>query len=341
MRLLDRLRFCIRARHFSPRTEEAYLFWVRRYILFHGKRHPAELDAPAAVQTFMLALAQKASASTVKQAMSALVFFHGQVLGRELPWIEGLVMPKRPLYRPVVLSRSEVAVLLGAMEGSWALMASLMYGGGLRLNECLALRIKDLDLERCEITVRQGKGRKDRLTCLPVSLVQPLRAHIDRMRRVWQGDRDNAQPGVALPNGLERKFPNAGKEWPWFWVFPSRRPARDPRSGVLRRHHVYDQSFARMLKLALRACELGKRVTSHSFRHSFATHMIEAGYDIRTVQELLGHADVSTTQIYTHVLNRGAHGVRSPADALSAPFETSKAGALTTREVPATGTDAA
>ena len=316
MRLLDRLRFAIRARHFSLRTEEAYVHWVRHFILFHGKRHPLELQAAEAVRSFIQQTSVCSSASTVRQAMSALVFFYAQVLHQELPWIEDLTTPKRPAYRPVVLSREEVAAVLSHLEGTWGLIGSLLYGSGMRLNECLGLRVKDLDLDRGEILVRQGKGKKDRITCLPLRLSPRLRVHLEKVRQVWENDRRANLPGVSLPAGLERKYPGAGREWPWYWVFPSKRPARDPRSGVMRRHHVFDQSFGRALKMAVLASGISKRMTSHGFRHSFATHMIEAGYDIRTVQELLGHADVSTTQIYTHVLNRGRLAVTSPADSL-------------------------
>ncbi len=316
MRLLDRLRFVIRARHFSLRTEEAYVFWVRQFILFHGKRHPLELPAAEAVRSFIHQKSVCASASTVRQAMSALVFFYAHVLYRELPWIESLVTPKRPAYRPVVLSQEEVTAVLSHLRGTWGLIGGLLYGSGMRLNECLGLRVKDLDLDRIEILVRQGKGKKDRITCLPQRLVPPLREHLNTVRQCWENDRHADLPGVTLPDGLERKYPGAGRDWPWYWVFPSRRIARDPRTGTWRRHHVFDQSFGRALRLAVIASGISKRMTSHGFRHSFATHMIEAGYDIRTVQELLGHADVSTTQIYTHVLNRGRLAVTSPADLL-------------------------
>jgi integron integrase len=315
LKLLDQLRYAVRARHFSLRTEDTYVFWVRRYILFHGKQHPGSLQ-PDAVRAFVnnLSVDQQLSASTVKQALSALVFFHSHVLQHDLPWIDGLVSPKASRYVPVVLTPQELVAVFAKLEGTWSLIARLLYGSGMRLNECLGLRLKDLDLNRLEVVVRQGKGKKDRQTCIPASLVPELTEQIRKVRVVWEADRNSHLAGVILPGSLERKYPNAGKEWPWFWVFPSQRPALDPRSGIWRRHHVFDQSFARALKIAASAAGIQKRVTSHCFRHSFATHLIENGYDIRTVQELLGHADVSTTQIYTHVLNRGGRGVRSPLD---------------------------
>jgi integron integrase len=313
MRVLDRLRFALRARHYSHRTEEVYVFWLRRYILFHGKQHPENLP-PESVREFInyQSVVGNCAASTVRQALSALVFFHSQVLQRELPWIEGLVTPKKPVRQPVVLSQKEVGAILNKLEGSWLIIAQLPYGSGLRLNEALSLRIKDLDFDRLELTIRQAKGKKDRVTCLSAHLVPILQEHISKVKEVWQYDRTNDRVGVFMPGALDRKYPNAGREWPWYFVFPSRRLLVDPRSKVRRRHHVLDQSFARALHLALKASDVAKRVTSHSFRHSFATHLLEAGYDIRTVQELLGHSDVKTTQIYTHVLNRGGLGVRSP-----------------------------
>jgi integron integrase len=322
MKLLDRLRFAIRARHYSLRTEEAYVYWVRQFILFSDKKHPADLP-PETIKAFInhQSVHLENSASTVRQALSALVFFYAQVLQIELPWIEGLVTPKKPFFRPSVMTPLEVAMVIKELEGTWALVARVLYGSGLRLNEGLALRVKDVDLERLELLVRQAKGKKDRVTCLPMSLVEPLRIHLKRVRALWEEDRDLKRSGVLLPTGLERKFPRAGEEWAWFWVFPSKRMSKDPRSGKWRRHHVFDQTFARVLKQAVFRSKISKRVTSHTFRHSFATHLIESGYDIRTVQELLGHSDVSTTQIYTHVLNKGGLGVKSPADTLAIQIE--------------------
>ncbi len=322
MKLLDRLRFAIRARHYSLRTEEAYVYWVRQFIFFSDKKHPADLP-PESIKAFInhQSVHMESSASTVRQAMSALVFFYAQVLRIELPWIEGLVTPKKPFFLPSVMTPLEVAKVINELEGTWALVARVLYGSGLRLNEGLALRVKDVDLERLELLVRQAKGKKDRVTCLPLSLVEPMRIHLKRVRALWEEDRDLRRSGVLLPVGLERKFPRAGEEWAWFWVFPSKRMSKDPRSGKWRRHHVFDQTFSRVLKQAVFKSKVGKRVTSHTFRHSFATHLIENGYDIRTVQELLGHSDVSTTQIYTHVLNRGGLGVKSPADTLALQIE--------------------
>jgi integron integrase len=317
MRLLDRLRYAIRARQYSYKTELAYVMWARDFIRFNDRRHPAELG-PEEIRRYVdhLSVQRNCAASTFRQALSALVFLYSQVIGKELPWIEGLRTPKKPVRQPVVLTPGEITRVFAQMEGTLALIAELMYGTGMRLNECLSIRVKDLDLERREAIVRQGKGKKDRVTCLPDQLVEPLRAHLLRIRELWGYDQSLRMPGVYLPDALERKYPNAPKEWGWFWVFPSRKLALDPRSGIRRRHHLYEQSFSRALKRATFAAKIAKPVTSHALRHSFATHLIENGYDIRTVQELLGHSDVSTTQIYTHVLNRGGRGVRSPFDRL-------------------------
>ncbi len=317
LKLLDQLRYVCRARHYSLRTEDAYTMWVRKYVVFHNKQHPSLLGGPH-VQAFIqyLSVDKECSASTVRQALCAIVFFYREVLKLELPWIDGLITPKRPIYVPVVFSQREVQNLFNALEGTWRLIAQVLYGGGLRLNEALQLRIKDVDFDRQTLTIRQAKGAKDRYTCLPASLIEPLKCHITKVREVWLADAKSQHAGVFMPPALERKLKGAGKEWPWFWVFPSRQLSVDPRSRVIRRHHVYDQSFARALKLAAQDAGINKRAISHAFRHSFATHMIEAGYDIRTVQELLGHRDVSTTQIYTHVLNRGRNAVISPGDRL-------------------------
>jgi integron integrase len=317
LKLIDQLIYVCRARHYSLRTEEAYTFWMRKFILFHDKKHPNELGG-LQVQSFIqfLSVDRECSASTVRQALSAIVFFYREVLKSELPWIDGLATPKKPTYIPLVFSQKEVQAIFNELEGTWRLIAQALYGGGLRINEALSLRIKDIDFDRQAIVIRQAKGAKDRHTCLPASLIEPMKAHFEKVQRVWAADRGNNQPGVFIPTALERKYKNAGKEWAWFWVFPSQKLGLDPRSKIYRRHHVYDQSFSRALKLAAKDSGLHKRVTSHAFRHSFATHMIEAGYDIRTVQELLGHRDVSTTQIYTHVLNKNKHAVISPADRL-------------------------
>jgi integron integrase len=301
----------------SLTTEESYVFWAKKFILFHGKQHPDKLGSDA-VRAFVnhQSVVANCAASTIRQALSALVFFYAQVLQKPLPWIEGLVTPKKPARQPVVLSQKEVTAILEQLQGTWQIVAQLLYGSGLRLNEALELRVKDLDLDRLELTVRQGKGKKDRVTCLSSFLVPTLKAHLISIKQVWQSDRKRDLPGVYLPGALDRKYPSAGREWAWYFVFPSRRLLLDPRSQIVRRHHILDQAFARALGIALRSSGVAKRVTSHSFRHSFATHLLESGYDIRTVQELLGHADVKTTQIYTHVLNRGGLGVLSPVEGL-------------------------
>ncbi|MGA7615798.1 MAG: integron integrase [Thermoanaerobaculia bacterium] len=316
-KLLDQVRDTIRAKHYSSRTEETYLQWIRRFILFHNKRHPSSMGSEE-INRYLthLAVDGHVSSSTQNQALSAILFLYREVLKEELQPLE-VIRAKKPKRLPVVLTRIEVAKLIGQMSGTPRLMAGLLYGGGLRQIECLRLRIKDLELERLEVTVRDGKGRKDRVTTLPETLVAPLRAHLARLEGLWKSDREEGLAGVWLPDALERKYPNAGREWPWQWVFPSRHVSTDPRSGIRRRHHVMEKHLQRAVKEATARAGISKKVTCHSFRHSFATHLLEDGYDIRTVQELLGHADVTTTMIYTHVLNRpGTKGVRSPADGL-------------------------
>ena len=314
-RLLEVVRERIRYRHFSYRTEQAYVGWVRRYIGFHGRRHPREMGAPK-IEAFLNHLANERSvaASTHNQALSALLFLYGDVLGIELPWLGEIERPMRPSRLPVVLSRDEVRALLAQLDGLPALMAGLLYGTGLRLMECVRLRVKDLDLDRGEILVRQGKGGKDRVTMVPRSLVGPLRRQLAHARAAWAADRAAGLPGVELPGALASKYPRAGESWGWFWVFPAPGPSRDPRSGIRRHHHLHEESLQRAIKRAVRAAGIAKPATTHALRHAFATHLLESGYDIRTVQELLGHRDVSTTMIYTHVLNRGGRGVRSPLD---------------------------
>ena len=313
--LVARFREAIRVRHYSLRTERAYLHWIRKFIVYHGKRHPGELGARE-VTAFLSHLANDldVAAATQAQALAALLFLYEAVLGMELPWLDDIVRAKRPRRLPTVLERGEVRALLEAMTGAHGLMARLMYGTGMRIGECVALRVKDLDLPRRELVVRDGKGGKDRVTMLPEVLLAPLRLQLVAARGAYDHDRRREQPGVALPYALERKYPNAGKAWGWFWVFPQDRLARDPRSGIVRRHHAYDQTLARAIGLAARKIGIVKPVSSHTLRHSFATHLLHDGYDIRTVQELLGHKDVSTTMIYTHVLNRGGRGVVSPLD---------------------------
>jgi len=316
-RLLTRVREAIRTRHLSPRAEEAYVFWIRRYVLFHGKRHPAELGG-AEVTRFLshLAVATRVSASTQNQALSALLFLYRRVLHIDLPWLEGLVRAKRPARLPVVLSRDEVAAVLAHLDGVRWLVAALLYGAGLRLLECLQLRVKDVDLVRNEIVVRAGKGDRDRRTMLPVALRNPLTAHLVRVRRLHEADLAGGAGWVALPHALARKYPSARRELAWQWAFPAMRLHRHADTGELRRHHYHESAIQRAVKHAVARAGLAKPAGCHTFRHSFATHLLEDGYDIRTVQELLGHRDVRTTMVYTHVLNRGGRGVVSPVDRL-------------------------
>jgi len=314
-RLIPSVREAIRVRHYSLRTERAYIHWIRRFILFHGRRHPGEMGA-SEVTSFLSHLANDAhvAAATQNQALAALLFMYRAVLGLELPWLEDVVRARRPKRIPTVLDREEVQALLARMQGVQGLMASLMYGTGMRIGECVALRVKDLDFRRRELMVRDGKGGKDRVTVVPAALLEPLERQLEASRKVYEQDRARGHPGVALPYALERKYPRAGRLWGWHWVFPQDHLSTDPRSGIVRRHHAYDQTLARGITVAARLAGIVKPVTSHTLRHSFATQMLHDGYDIRTIQELLGHKDVSTTMIYTHVLNRGGRGVVSPLD---------------------------
>ena len=314
-RLLDAVRDAVRVRHYSLRTERAYLHWIRRFILFNDRRHPAELGA-AEVAGFLSHLANdgQVAAATQNQALAALLFLYKAVLSIDLPWLEEVVRARRPKRIPAVLERDEVQALFAQMKAEPALMARLMYGTGMRIGECVAVRVKDLNLARGELIVRDGKGGKDRVTVLPAALVEPLGAQLQASRKVFDEDRALRRPGVELPFALERKYRNAGKLWGWHWVFPQDHLSTDPRTGIVRRHHAYDQTLARAIAVAARRAGIVKPVTSHTLRHSFATHLLYDGYDIRTVQELLGHKDVSTTMIYTHVLNRGGRGVVSPLD---------------------------
>lgn len=314
-KLLDQLRDLLRTRHYSIRTEVAYLGWVERYIRFHGCRHPAELGAPE-LEAFLTHLAVKrdVASSTQNQAASAILFLYREVLGLNLPWLEGVTRAKRPKRLPVVLTPEEVAAVLDALEGTLALMGRLVYGSGLRLMECVRLRVKDVDFRRGEIVVREAKGNKDRVTMLPQRLVEPLQHHLKRVKLLHEEDVMAGHGRVWLPHALAVKKPGAPLEWGWQYVFPSARLSVDPRAAVVRRHHVDEKALQRAIKRALAKAGIVKPATTHSLRHSFATHLLERGHDIRTIQELLGHADVSTTQIYTHVLNRGGLGVRSPLD---------------------------
>ncbi len=316
-KLLDQVRGKIRLKHYSIRTEQAYVDWIKRFILHFDKQHPRDLGA-AEVEQFLthLAVAGKVSASTQNQAKSALLFLYKQVLELELPWLDNVEQAKAPKRLPVVLTREEVHQVLVQLEGTNWLVASLLYGAGLRILEALRLRVKDVDFSRKEILIRDGKGFKDRVTMLPQVLAPTLQAHLVRVKALHEQDLQAGYGAVYLPNALERKYPNAAHEWGWQYVFPSANLSTDPRSGEVRRHHVQDQAVQRAVKQAVRKAGLVKPATPHTFRHSFATHLLEGGYDIRTVQELLGHADVSTTMIYTHVLNKGGHGVASPLDHL-------------------------
>jgi integron integrase len=302
-------------RHYSRRTEVSYVDWVRRYIRFHGQKHPRDLGE-SHVSAFLSALATErhVAASTQNQALAAILFLYRNVLEMDLPWLDDVVRAKRPRRLPVVLTRAEVHALMERMDGMHALTARLMYGTGLRLTECLALRVKDLELTRREVVVRQGKGGKDRVTMFPASLVGPMTEHLKQVRRRFDSDRAAGFPGIDVPHAYDVKNPAAAHSWAWYWVFPDKRLSFDPRTRLRRRHHAYDQTFQRALKRAAADAGIAKPVSSHALRHSFATHLMGAGYDIRTVQELLGHRDVSTTMIYTHVLNRGGRGVVSPLD---------------------------
>lgn len=314
-RLLDQVKACCRMKHYSLRTEQTYCSWIRRFILFHGKRHPLEMSAPE-IQSFLSALAvdRNVAASTQNQALAAILFLYREILGVELPWMDDIVRAKRPPRLPVVLSRSEIKALLAQLDGIHWLIASLMYGSGLRLMEALRLRIKDVDHDRKELTVRSGKGDKDRRTLLPASLLGPLRRQQERVALLLGHDRNIGLAPVELPYALARKHPGAGFALGWQYLFAAAKPGIDPRSGVRRRHHLHESAVQRAIRGAVRAAGILKPASSHTLRHSFATHLLESGYDIRTVQELLGHSDVRTTQIYTHVLNRGGSGVISPLD---------------------------
>lgn len=314
-RLLDRVRDAIRRLHYSERTEETYVHWIKRFIYFSGKRHPAELGADE-VTAFLNHLARErdVAAATQNQALAALLFLYKEALGTPLPWLTELERAKRPVHVPTVLSRAEVTRLLAAMRGTKWLMASLLYGAGLRLRECLKLRVKDVDFGYRQILVRDGKGAKDRVTMLPQSVVEPLQKHLVRVKLLHERDLAGGYGDVELPHALSRKYPRAQYEWGWKFVFPSHKLSTDPKTGVIRRHHVYDNYLIRGVKEAARAARVHKHVSCHTLRHSFATHLLEAGQDIRTVQELLGHVSVETTMIYTHVMNKGGRGVTSPLD---------------------------
>jgi integron integrase len=316
-KLLDQVRLAIRTRHYSMRTEEAYVQWIRRFILFHNKRHPREMGAHEVSQFLSdLAVNRHVAASTQNQALSAIVFLYQEVLRQEIGWLDDVVRAKKAKKLPVVLTREEVKAVLATLSGSKWMMANLLYGSGLRLMECIRLRVKDVDFSYNHIVVRDGKGNKDRVTMLPLNMKNLLRQHLQEVKRVHEQDLKEGFGRVYLPHGLERKYPHANREWGWQYVFPAAKRSIDPRTGTERRHHVSPLVLQRAVREAIRQTRITKAASCHTFRHSFATHLLEAGYDIRTVQELLGHRDVSTTMIYTHVLNRGGRGVQSPADLL-------------------------
>ncbi|KAB8333686.1 integron integrase [Scytonema tolypothrichoides VB-61278] len=313
-RLLDQAREVLRRLHYSRRTEESYIGWMRRYILFHHKRHPAEMGAPE-VEAFLtdLAVTQQVAASTQNQALSALLFLYAEVLRQPLDVVHA-VRAKQPQRLPTVLTRAETRSVIDALSGTYQLMVKLLYGSGLRLMECVRLRVKDIDVPQRQLVVRSGKGDKDRVTPLPGSLFLPLQEHLGRVQLTHAQDLHEGYGEVYLPYALARKFPNAHREWLWQYVFPAEHRSLDPRSGSVRRHHLDESGLQKAVRRAAQQAQVPKHVTCHTFRHSFATHLLEDGYDIRTVQELLGHSDVRTTMIYTHVLNRGGRGVRSPLD---------------------------
>ena len=314
-RLLDEGRNQLRTLHYSYRTEQQYLFWVRRFILFHGRRHPADMAA-AEIEAFLthLAVDRQVSASTQNQALAALLFLYQKVLQVELPWLGGILRAKLSRHLPVVLTPGEVKDVLSQLQGEYWPIGSLLYGAGLRLNEALTLRVKDVQFEYRQLIVRSGEGGKDRSAILPDVLFVPLQQHLVKVKAGDEFAIGHGFAGVELPYALERKYPNAHLEWGWQYVFPAKRPSRDPRSGAWRRHHVYPETVQRRVKDAVKAAGIAKPASCHRFRHSYATHLLERGYDIRTVQELLGHKDARTTQIYTHVMRRGANAVQSPLD---------------------------
>lgn len=305
----------MRTRHLALRTEQAYLHWLRRYVEFHDRKHPRELGAPD-VEEFLthLAVRRKVSAATQSQALQALLFLYRHVLGVELPWLDGITRASQPRRLPVVLSRAEVRALLAQLQGTPWLVASILYGSGLRLTEGLRLRVKDLALERGELVVREAKGGKDRVTMLPATLERAVRSHLERLRAWYDEERRLARPGVTLPAALARKYPQAAARWGWQYLFPAATLCRDPYTGELARHHLHEKVVQRAVQAAVLRAGLAQPASCHTLRHSFATHLLEDGYDIRTVQELLGHSDLKTTMIYTHVMGKGAGGVRSPLD---------------------------
>jgi integron integrase len=314
-RLLDEVRSVARMRHFSIRTEQAYVQWIRRYILFHKKRHPRDMGETE-IREFIshLAVKEAISASTQTVALSALLFLYRDVLKKELPYVSNIERARKPKRLPLVLTRGETKRILANLEGVQWLVAGLLYGSGLRLMECLRLRVKDLDFTYAQVTIRDGKGEKDRVTMLPASVKQPLVRHLQKVKLLHEEDLEAGYGEVFLPYALARKYSHAPKEWGWQYVFPAPSRSLDPRTDKERRHHLSESAIQKAVKRAIGQAGISKNASCHTFRHSFATHLLESGYDIRTVQELLGHKDVRTTMIYTHVLNRGGKGVKSPMD---------------------------
>jgi integron integrase len=314
-KLLDQVRHRCRVRHLALKTEQAYVNWVRRFVVFHHVRHPLEMGAKE-VSAFLthLAVEGRVAASTQNQALSALLFLYREVLERDFGWLDDVVRAQKPKRLPVVYTPDEAMGIIGELNGRRWLMAMQLYGGGLRLHECVTQRVKDLDFDRLEVTVRDGKGEKDRVTLLPEALVEPLKQHLLRVQEAHERALAEGYAGVALPYALAQKYPNADREWAWQYVYPADRPSRDPRSGAWRRHHMDESYLQKAVHVAIRKLKIAKHAGCHTFRHSFATHLLAGGTDIRTIQELLGHKDVSTTQIYTHVLRTNGYAVKSPVD---------------------------
>jgi len=317
-KLLDQVRNVLRTKHYSLKTEEAYIYWIKKYIFFHNKRHPKEMGE-AEINEFLthLAVKEKVSASTQNQALCAIVFLYKHVLKIELGDLGNVVWAKKPAKLPVVFTREEVTQVLNQLSGMNLMMAMFLYGGGLRLSECLQLRVKDIDFQYKQIIVRSAKGDKDRVTLLPEFVIEPLKKHLNYVKLLHEKDLNAGYDSVYMPYALERKYPNAGREFAWKFVFPATQISKDPRTGIQRRHHIHESVLQKAVKKAVRQTGIYKQASCHTFRHSFATHLLEAGYDIRTVQELLGHKNLNTTMIYTHVLNKGAFGVKSPADSIN------------------------
>jgi integron integrase len=320
-KLLDQTRERLRLKHYSIRTEESYVSWIKRFILFHNKRHPKDMGA-AEIEEFLshLAVKKRVAQSTQNQAMNAIIFLYREILKIELKEPIDAIRAKRPRRLPTVLTKKEALDVINAMAGTYKTMASLLYGSGLRLMECIRLRVKDIDFEMNQIVIRDGKGAKDRVTVLPQGIKTELQEHLKRVRLLHKDDLANGFGAVYLPYALERKSKNANRQWIWQYVFPSKSISKDPRSGIMRRHHIHESSLQRAITNAARLARISKHVTSHTFRHSFATHLLEDGYHIRTVQELLGHEDVSTTMIYTHVVRKGGMAVQSPMDKIESLF---------------------